>query len=516
MNTQFKLLAFLFLASACTPRRTEKSFPEGLKAGEIKLSSCVFKTKAASYTADCGVLIVSESRQKEKSCLISLPVIRVHSLAEKPAEPVFYLAGGPGQTNMNFKPPDELLANHDFVFIGYRGVDGSVRLDCPEVKKAIKGDGKDLLDKLSLLNLNKAYLACATRLQDEGVDLNAYTMLDVIHDMETGRIALGYNRINLLSQSYGTRIAQIYAYQHPDIINRSVMVGVNPPGRFVWEPGKIDQQIEYYSHLWSQDSICRAQSADLTQTIRGVLNNMPDHWLFFPIDPGKVRLISFALLYHKNTAAQVFNAYVAAEKGDPSGLALMTLSYNFMFPGMITWGDLAAKAISADYDSTRNYAVEMDLQNSILGSPFSKLLWSLANWPTASIPEEYRKVQRSAVPTLLISGSIDFSTPAEYATEQLLPQLGNGKQIILSEMGHTHDIWNVQRPATVHLIKNFFDNGVADDSLFKYSPVDFHVKLGFPLIFKLSLAAILLLMIGVIFLISAITRKIKHSKNILS
>jgi hypothetical protein len=28
----------------------------------------------------------------------------------------------------------------------------------------------------------------------------------------------------------------------------------------------------------------------------------------------------------------------------------------------------------------------------------------------------------------LISGSIDFSTPAEYATNQLLPYLDNGKQ----------------------------------------------------------------------------------------
>ena len=495
---------------ACTSGKNEKSFPERAKDGDITLKKCVFKTRAARYEADCGTLFVNESRGKVKSRLISLPVIRVHCLNEKPLEPVFYLAGGPGQTNMKFNPPDELLTNHDFILIGYRGVDGSSILDCPEVKKAIKGDGRDLLDTLSLLDLNSAFHECATRLQSEGVDLNAYTMLDVIQDFETARKALGYDRINLLSQSYGTRIAQIYSYQHPEIIHSSVMVGVNPPGKFVWEPETIDRQIEYYSRLWSQDSLCRILSPDLTQTIRNVLNNIPERWLFLPIDPGKVRLITFALLYHRNTAAQVFDTYISAGKGDPSGLALMTMAYNFMFPKMITWGDLAAKAISADYDTTRNYDKEMDPPNTVLGSPFSKLLWSLVDWPAASIPDEYRKVQFSSTPTLLLSGSIDFSTPAVYATDQLLPFLANGRQIILKEMGHTGDLWNVQRSATVKLITGFFDTGQADESLFAYSPMDFHVSLGFPVIAKIGLTFVILIVLSILFLIRAIIKRIQR------
>jgi pimeloyl-ACP methyl ester carboxylesterase len=513
MHNLFKLLTLLMMTFGCTSNRTEKTIPGGAKVGDILLKHCVFKTKTAIYSADCGTLIVSESWGKGESCLISLPIIQVHCLTKKPSEPIFYLAGGPGQTNMQFKPPDDLLANHDFVLVGYRGVDGSSKLDCPEVNRAIKGKGRDLLSDPSLLNLSKAYRECATRLQSEGINLDAYTMLDVIQDIETARAALGYDRINLLSQSYGTRIAQIYAYQHPKTIHRSVMVGVNPPGRFVWEPSTIDQQIEYYSRLWSQDSLCRFRTSDLTQTMRNVLQNMPNHWLVFPIDPGKVKLITFALLYHRNTAAKVFDTYVAADKGDPSGLALMTLAYDFMFPRMITWGDLAAKAISADIDSTRNYAIEMDPPNSILGSPFSKLLWSLADWPTASIPDEYRKVQRSSVPTLLLSGSIDFSTPAEYATNQLLPQLENGKQVILAEMGHTHDIWNVQHPAAVRLVTSFFDSNVADDSLFTYSPMDFNVSWGFPIIAKIVLGFVFFAILSIMFLFRAIIRRIRRLKS---
>jgi hypothetical protein len=244
--------------------------------------------------------------------------------------------------------------------------------------------------------------------------------------------------------------------------------------------------------------------------MRNVIHNMPRHWLFLPINAGKVKLITFALLYHRNTAAQVFDTYIAAEKGDPSGLALMTVAYNLMFPSMITWGDLAAKAISADFDRTRDYATEMDPPHSILGSPFSKLLWSLVDWPIDPIPDEYRKVQHSSVETLLLSGSIDFSTPADYATHELLPQLSNGKQIILAEMGHTHDLWNVQRPATIRLLTSFYDTGITDDSLFTYTPMDFQVSWGFPKLAKIVLVFVLLIVLGMTGLVRVIIRRIRR------
>ncbi len=500
----------LFLLVVCSRDKSGILVPAGSKAGDLILNPCVFETDSVSYSADCGTLVVQESRGKDTSRLIALPVMRIHANSARSAEPIFYLAGGPGQTNMKFKPPDDLLARHDFVLVGYRGVDGSVKLDCPEVNRAIKGEGDDLLNLPSLNNLNQAFRQCAERLKSEGTDLNAYTMLDVISDMEAARVALGYTRINLLSQSYGTRIAQIYAYQHPGTILRSVMVGVNPPGCFVWEPDTIDKQIEYYARLWEKDPSCISRSQDLVKTMKNVIQNMPRRWLFMPVDKGKVKLITFALLYHRNTAAQVFDTYIAAEKGDPSGLALMTLAYNFMFPSMITWGDLAAKAYSADFDPRRDYVTEMDPPNSILGSPFSKLLMSLDSWPTAPIPDEFRKTQHSDVETLLLSGSVDFSTPAGYATHDLLPQLTNGKQVILKEMGHTHDLWTIQKPATLHLLSGFYDNGMADDSLFTYAPMEFHVSWGFPKLAKIALALVLLIILGIVSLGRIIIRRIRH------
>ena len=63
-------------------------------------------------------------------------MIRAHSA--HPGVPIFRLQGGPGITNMVFPDASRFTANHDVVLVGYRGVDGSVRLDCPEVSSAME------------------------------------------------------------------------------------------------------------------------------------------------------------------------------------------------------------------------------------------------------------------------------------------------------------------------------------------------------------------------------------------
>jgi hypothetical protein len=107
---------------------------------------------------------------------------------------------------------------------------------------------------------------------------------------------------------------------------------------------------------------------------------------------------------HRGSAAQVYDALMAAEAGDPSGLALFSLVGELIFPSANTWGFAASMAASADLDPTRDYCTEMNPSGSIMGVPMSEYYWcSLQNgeWPTATIPEEYRQVQPSDVETLL-------------------------------------------------------------------------------------------------------------------
>lgn len=474
--------------------------PAGTQPGQLLVEPCEFRTAAGAYRADCGALFVPERWDGGDARLLGLPVTRVRSTSSAPAEPIFYLGGGPGESNMGFAPRAELLANHDVVMVGYRGVDGSVALHCSEVERAMRGVGGDLLGAPSLANLGRAFRRCADRLAADGIDLDAFTMLDVVHDMEAARNAFGYERVHLLSGSYGTRVAQIYAARHPERVHRSVMVAVNPPGRFVWEPEMTDRQVAQLAQACADDAECRGRVPDLVETVRTVRRLMPRRWLFVPIDPGKVEVVTFALLFGRDTAAQVVDAYAAAERGDASGLALMSVAYDVLMPTMFVWGDLAAKAASADHDPARDYAADLDPADAVLGAPFSRLLWSRIDWPTAPIPEAYRRVVRSDVETLLVSGSIDVSTPAEYAARELLPHLPNGRQVVLHEFGHT-DLWRLQRPAMAHLQSSFFATGAADDSLFTPVPIDFRVTWGFPRLAKLALAVLVVVVPAAVALI---------------
>ena len=450
-------------------------------AGDLALEPCKYTSGDVEYDAECGTLVVPENRDDPNSRLIDLPVTRVRALGENPSEPIFTLGGGPGESNMRFGSLKGLIDNHDIVMVGYRGVEGSVVLDCPEMTEALLGSEGDLMSDESISNIGDVMTRCAVRLQDEGADLVGYTIPAVVEDIEAARAGLGYERIDLLSQSLGTRVAMIYAWMYPDSLHRSIMISVNPPGHFVWEPDVLDAQIEYDAGLCAQDPECSARTGDLAETMRSVAHNMPDQWQGLPIDPGKVRLITHAALFYRGSAAMVYDAYVAAEGGDPSGLAWMSQMFDAVWPTAAVWGEWILKPRS-DFDPERDYIAEMDPPGSILGAPLS-LGWAwgqASEWAVASIPVEPREVQPSDVETLLVSGNIDYSCPAQFATDELLPFLSNGKQVILSEFGHTRDVWTLQPEATIRLLTSFYDTGVADDSLYTYQPMDFHVEVGFP------------------------------------
>jgi len=510
-------LTVLVYGFGCTDSKHTYPVPAiDAKANSFISEAKPFEIRSEKYEADFGTITVPEKRSKSTSHLINIPFLRIHSRSKNPREPIFCFSGGPGQKNMDWdwNGMGYLLTEHDFVAVGYRGVDGSTVLDCPEVAQAFKGNG-DLLVEESMKTMGRAWSASAKRLKSQGIDLDGYTMIECIEDNEVVRSVLGYKRIDLMSGSYGTRVAYLYGLKHPESINRSVMISVNPPGHFVWNPEKIDAQLKRYSTLWSQDSIMSLKSKDLYADMRNVMNNMPRKWLLFSIDPGKVKVVTFCLLFQRKTAAMVFNAYVAAKQGDPSGLVLMSLVYDYVVPSMFTWGDLASKGVSADFDSTRNYFLDMEPSDMPLGSPLSKLLWaplSYDRWPIQQLPEEFRKARQSDVETLLLSGSIDFSTPAEFATKELLPYLKNGKQVILSEYGHVGDVMYLNSGNTRRMLTSFYRTGVVDTSMNTYEPMDFSVSWGFPQVAKVGLGLIAFVGIALIAVIAWLLRIYRSRK----
>ena len=82
-------------------------------------------------------------------------------------------------------------------------------------------------------------------------------------------------------------------------------------------------------------------------------------------------------------------------------------------------------------------------------------------------------MQTSNVETLLVGGELDFATPPQSATKELLPHLPNGHQVVLPGFGHTNDFWTYQPEASTHLLNTFLASGKVDDSLYVAQKVDF-------------------------------------------
>jgi pimeloyl-ACP methyl ester carboxylesterase len=161
----------------------------------------------------------------------------------------------------------------------------------------------DVLSKEFFRAYGDGYRSCADRLTGDGVDLASYGLVQQIDDLETARVAFGCERINLLSESAGTRTAMIYAWRYPESIHRSVMVAVNSPGAFLLDADTTDEQIGRYAALCADDDSCRTRTADLAATMRRTAANIPDRWLFLPIKDANVRVVSMFGLLDSTAAA---------------------------------------------------------------------------------------------------------------------------------------------------------------------------------------------------------------------
>ncbi|HET7378847.1 MAG TPA: alpha/beta fold hydrolase, partial [Gaiellales bacterium] len=372
--------------------------------------------------------------------------------------------------------------HHDFVLVGYRGVDGSSRLDCPEVAHARASSG-DLLGAASLAAVTKAYKACATRLRHHGVDLAGYSLPERVDDLELARRDLGYGKIDLVSESAGTRTAMIYAWRYPQSINRSVLVSANPPGHYLFDAKTTGEQIRRYAALCAQASDCRARTTDLAASVHRAYERIPSHWWFLPIQKGNVQVAAFFGLNNATSdgggpiaSPRTLDTLLAIDKGDRAGAWLFSTFAAIAFPYGQVWGDVASVGRSDAAFAKRYFASHGD-RGSVIGAPGTDLLWAggglLNAWPANPDENEYTHVQNSRIETLLVGGALDFETPPQNATRELLPHLPNGHQVVLPNLGHADDFWAYEPAASTRLIDRFLDRGQVDSSLYTTHPLDF-------------------------------------------
>jgi pimeloyl-ACP methyl ester carboxylesterase len=486
--------------------------PPGAHPGQITLEPCEYE----GLKADCGTLVVPENRRDPRSRMIALPVTRVHARSPDPGEPVFRLEGGPGRTNMQFPGVGRFNADRDVVLVGYRGVDGSSQLQCPEVS-AVMEKPRDLLGPKVIKALARAFRDCSNRLQSEGVDLAGYTVPQRVDDLEAARVALGYGKVDLVSESAGTRYAMVYSWRHPSSVHRSVMIGVNPPGRFLWKGADSDAQIRRYAELCAADERCRSRTGDLTAAVRRGAGDAPDRWMGLPVHAGNVSLATFFGLMETSEAGGPLNAPMtldalqAADQGDASGLWMQSLMANLAFPQAQVWGEVAAMARADRAAAKAHFAAGRD--GSILGNAGSRFLFGEGDlvdaWPGNPDDDAYAEVQESSTETLMITGELDGATPPANIGE-VLPKLRNGHRVVLEGIGHTGDFWHLQKPAATHLITTFLDSGRVDASKYVAVEVDLDPSVSHTVLAKSIAGGMLALPLLCALVLAGVARRVRR------
>src|SRR5699024_9183291 len=122
------------------------------------------------------------------------------------ADPVVFLAGGPGQSARDALPImqaalHEINRERDLIFLDQRGTGGSNALEC-----AFDDQGELWLEP-DWRELNEQLQDC---LSGWDAQVEFYTTTRAAADLDAFRQARGFEQLNLIGGSYGTRLAQVY------------------------------------------------------------------------------------------------------------------------------------------------------------------------------------------------------------------------------------------------------------------------------------------------------------------
>jgi len=219
------------LLVGCTSAPSGSAFPAAnapTLAGQ-PMAACTISGEVpvkASFPAYCGTLEVPEDRSNPSGRQVGLRVAVVPAVAaDSKPDPLFALAGGPGDASTSFFAWFPGLytgvhATHDIVLVDQRGTGASNPLTLPAMPDTTG---------LSAAEADALLSAWAKEsLAGLDADPRMYTSSVAADDVDAVRAALGYDKIDLYGASYGGELAQYYLRQHADRVRVAIMDGTTP------------------------------------------------------------------------------------------------------------------------------------------------------------------------------------------------------------------------------------------------------------------------------------------------
>lgn len=382
---------------------------------------------------------------------ISVRYVVVPAMARrKRADPVFLLAGGPGQSAIALAasalPLFARLNNRrDIVFVDQRGTGISAPLTCPEVDPESMAEQADPARQLQLTLACKQALLKLPYVQSER-DLGLFTTWIAVQDLDAVRRALGAERIDLVGGSYGTRVALEYLRQFPTHARRTVVDGVAPPDMALTASFSADNQAAFDALVaaCAAEAACALAHPALREHAAALLRALPSEVRVaqpltgrsetFTLTRDMVLAAVRGALYAPAVAAALPQALDEAAAGRFEGLVGINALFGARKSTRLAAGMHLSVVCAEDLPRVGRTG---DVPGADFGAQFERFYAQLCGaWPRGDVPDAFYRVGPAASPVLLLSGGLDPATPPRHG-ERMARALGPmARHVVVANAGH--------------------------------------------------------------------------------
>ena len=445
---------------------------DGAAPPRLALTPC--RLPGVPDEARCGTYEVFEDRDARVGRKIALNVAVLPATGpQRLPDPIAFFDGGPGEPSVsdaawheeNLKP---LRFRRDILLVDARGTGPSSPLTCAESQEdRIQGYLEDFLPVDQVR-------ACRELLRTRA-DLTQYTTERIVDDMAEVAAALGYDKLNLMGTSYGTRAVLVFLRRHPDRVRTATIFGVLPTD----ERGPLQaarnaqRMLEALLTDCGRDAACGGAFPDLRVDLAAVLRRVGEKPVPVEVtDPDTEKKVSLVLtregavqtirymLYGDFGRARLPLALHLAAGGDFSDLG--TMAYTF---GAATSegsrGLYLSITCAEDIPFIREEEIPAAVEGTFLGDfRIRRQIAACKEWPAAKLGPEFLQPVVSDVPVLALSGQRDPATPPENG-ERVIRHLKRGRLIVVPN--RAHGVVGVEgSECVVNAIEQFIDQGSAD------------------------------------------------------
>lgn len=384
---------------------------------------------------ECGYVKVPADYADPEGEQFRLFVSIVRGSKAKAPDPVFFLAGGPGESSApyaGFLGKQQLYGDRDFVTFDQRGIGLSDPAPTCKAYDAFLKTPPVVFDEAEAQRQLNILKGCGEVL-NKRVDLSLFTTTQSAADVENIRQALGYGTINLVGGSYGTRLAQEVMRGYPGALRAVVLDSVIPPqiNRPVDTVASAHTALVRFFEACKKDRACSETHPDLEGTYARLYTTLEQTPLTYTfrgdeaeLDGDTLQSLVFLSLYFPATIAELSTLISTLDSGNVTRLndstvlkiaeALAGGSVNFMnFFAVECRGEVAFSdpdELRAAYKTFPRFEGTLGTGVGISSPKIFELCdaWGLTE-PSAAENEPLR----SDVPTLLLAGYFDPVTPPE-------------------------------------------------------------------------------------------------------